>query len=221
MLLVLDFTFSLSNDIIESEKVGEKMDKNKVLDKLLDDGNGYLLTSQAIDHGISKWQFGEYVKKRNLEKVAQGVYMSEDAWSDELYLIHLRNHKMFFSQETALYLHGLMEREPRYVCVTVKAGYNATHLRERGIKVYQSKPDIYEMGASTVETIYGNRVAVYDMERTICDIIRDKSGMDIQVFQTAMKDYMGNPKKNLTNLMVYASKMKLEEKVRTYVEVML
>jgi predicted 3-demethylubiquinone-9 3-methyltransferase (glyoxalase superfamily) len=94
-------------------------------------------------------------------------------------------------------------------------------LRERGIKVYQSKPEIYDIGASTAETLYGNCVAVYDMERTICDIIRDKSGMDIQVFQTAMKEYMGNPKKNLTNLMVYASKMKLEEKVRTYVEVML
>jgi hypothetical protein len=64
----MDFTFSLSNDIIESEKVGDKMDNNKVLDKLLDDGNGYLLTSQAIDHGISKWQFGEYVKKKIWKK---------------------------------------------------------------------------------------------------------------------------------------------------------
>jgi predicted transcriptional regulator of viral defense system len=197
------------------------MDKTKIMDKLLDGGNGYLLTSQVIEHGISKWQLAEYIKKRNLKKGAQGVYMSEDAWSDELYLIHLRNHKMFFSQETALYLHGLMEREPRYIYVTVKAGYNASHLREKGIKVYQSKPDIYEIGASSVETIYGNCVAVYDMERTICDIIRDKSGMDIQVFQTAMKEYMSNPKKNLTNLMSYASKMKVEEKVRTYVEVML
>jgi hypothetical protein len=45
--------------------------------------------------------------------------------------------------------------------------------------------------------------------------------MDIQVFQAAMKEYMISPKKNLLNLMEYASKMNIEEKVRTYVEVML
>jgi hypothetical protein len=45
--------------------------------------------------------------------------------------------------------------------------------------------------------------------------------MDIQVFQVAMKEYMISPKKNLLNLMEYASKMNIEEKVRTYVEVML
>jgi hypothetical protein len=114
-----------------------------------------------------------------------------------------------------------MEREPRYICVTVKEGYNASHLRKKGIKVYQSKSELYELGTSAIETNYGNTVAVYDMERTICDIIRDKVTMDIQVFQVAMKEYMISPKKNLLNLMEYASKMNIEEKVRTYVEVML
>jgi predicted transcriptional regulator of viral defense system len=197
------------------------MDKKEILDKLIEDGNGYLMTSQATDKGISKWFLSEYAKKRKLEKVAQGVYLSEDAWLDELYLLSLRNHKMFFSQETALYLHGLMEREPRYICVTVKSGYNASHLRKNGIKVYQCKSELYELGASVIETNYGNKVAVYDMERTICDIIRDKATMDIQVFSYAMKEYMTNPKKNLHNMMEYASKMNIEEKVRTYVEVML
>jgi predicted transcriptional regulator of viral defense system len=197
------------------------MDKTEILDKLIEDGNGYLITSQATNKGISKWYLAEYIKKRNMEKVAQGVYLSEEAWLDELYLLSLRNRKMYFSQETALYLHGLMEREPRYICVTVKEGYNASHLRKKGIKVYQSKSELYELGTSAIETNYGNTVAVYDMERTICDIIRDKVTMDIQVFQVAMKEYMISPKKNLLNLMEYASKMNIEEKVRTYVEVML
>jgi predicted transcriptional regulator of viral defense system len=197
------------------------MDKTEILDKLIEDGNGYLITSQATNKGISKWYLAEYIKKRNMEKVAQGVYLSEEAWLDELYLLSLRNRKMYFSQETALYLHGLMEREPRYICVTVKEGYNASHLRKKGIKVYQSKSELYELGTSAIETNYGNTVAVYDMERTICDIIRDKATMEIQVFQVAMKEYMISPKKNLLNLMEYASKMNIEEKVRTYVEVML
>ena len=64
------------------------------------------------------------------------------------------------------------------------------------------------------QTIYGNRVAVYDRERTICDLIKNKENTDIQVFQNAMKEYMGSGGKNLLNLMNYASKLHVEEEVR-------
>ena len=59
------------------------------------------------------------------------------------------------------------------------------------------------------------------MERTICDVIRYKEAMDIQVFQYAMKEYMGSVNKNLNHLMTYAKKLHMESAVRTYTEVML
>jgi hypothetical protein len=39
------------------------MDKTEILDKLIEDGNGYLITSQATNKGISKWYLAEYIKK--------------------------------------------------------------------------------------------------------------------------------------------------------------
>jgi hypothetical protein len=98
------------------------MDKTEILDKLIEDGNGYLITSQATNKGISKWYLAEYIKKRNMEKVAQGVYLSEEAWLYELYLLSLRNCKIYFSQETALYLHGLMERSHDIFALQSKRG---------------------------------------------------------------------------------------------------
>lgn len=197
------------------------MKKFEILDMLVDEGNGYLLTAKAIESGVSKTTLAEYVRARNMERVAQGIYFSEDEWFDNLYLLSMKNPKIYFSHETALYLHGFMEREPRRVTVTVKNGYNATHLRKNGIRVYQVKEEQYELGASSVLTNYGNLVAVYDKERTICDIIKNKEKMDIQVFQTAMKEYMLSSEKKLHNLMQYARKMKIEENVRNYTEVML
>ncbi len=195
--------------------------KEPVLDYLIDMGNGYLMTAEAISHGISKPTIAEYVKKNHLEKLAKGIYFSPDAWPDDLYFLYLQNRRIIFSQETALYLHGLMEREPGQICVTVKAGYNATHLREKGIRVYQAKSELYELGAASVLTGYGNKVAVYDRERTICDLIKAKEKTDIQIFQTAMKEYMRSDGKNIPNLMRYASKLKIEDKVRVYTEVLL
>ena len=197
------------------------MKRFDILDNLVENGKGYLLTSQVLEQGISKPTLAEYVRKRNMERVAQGVYLAADAWPDELYQLSLANSRIVFSHETALFLHGLMEREPKYTSVTVKAGYNASHLRSKGIRVYQVKPDVANLGVVEVQTGFGNKVRVYDKERTICDILRYKESMDIQIFQYAMKEYMSGSQKNLSHLMAYAKKFRIESAMRTYTEVML
>lgn len=197
------------------------MTKQQIIDKLAEKNNGFLLTSDVVTAGISKTYLSEYVKKFNFERVAQGVYMSEDAWFDELYVIQLRSKEAVFSHETALYLHGLMEREPSCTMLTVNRTYNATHLRKRGYKIYTSSSELLDVGRTIIETNYGNKVMVYDMDRTLCDIIRCRDKMDVQVFQTAMKEYMKSRSKNLTNLMKYAGILEIEETVKMYVEVML
>lgn len=197
------------------------MTRFELLDELVENGNGYLRTSQVLEAGISKPTLAEYVDKRKLERVAQGVYLAEDAWPDDLYLLYLKNSRIVFSHETALQLHGLMEREPKVISVTVKAGYNASHLRKKGIRVYQVKPEIAELGVHEVQTSFGNTVRTYDMERTICDILRYKDEMDVQIFQYAMKEYMGSMQKNLNHLMAYAKRFQIESAVRTYTEVLL
>jgi len=197
------------------------MTRFEILDNLVENGNGYLLTSQVLDSGISKPTLADYISKRNMERVARGVYLAEDAWPDDLYLLCLSNSRMVFSHETALMLNGLMEREPKKTNVTVQVGYNATHLRKKSIRVYQVKPDVFELGATEEKTSCGNLVRAYDMERTICDIIRCKDSMDVQIFRYAMKEYMDSDDKNLNNLMEYAKKFQIEQAVRTYTEVML
>ena len=197
------------------------MTKYEIMNNLIENKNGYLLTSDVIESGISKPYMLDFVKKRNLERVAQGVYMSEDAWLDELYIISLRNKEAVLSHETALYLHGLMEREPTAIMLTVSRTYNATHLRNKGYVINTVNKELLELGKTTAKTSYGNLVNVYDMDRTICDIIRCKDKLDIQVFGTAMKEYMNSREKNLNNLMLYAKAFAIEETVRMYTEVML
>ena len=197
------------------------MDRFDILDNLVKNGNGYLRTSQVLEQGVSKPTLAEYIRKRNMERVAQGIYLAADAWPDELYLLSLSNSRIVFSHETALFLHELMEREPKNTSVTVKAGYNASHLRNKGIRVYQVKPYVADLGVVEVQTGFGNKVRVYDKERTICDILRYKDSMDVQIFQYAMKEYMSGSQKNLSHLMAYAKEFHIEPVMRTYTEVML
>ena len=197
------------------------MTKYDELDLMVEKGNGYLNTSDVLQSDISKTTLAGYVKARGMERVEHGMYLAKDAWRDELYQISQQNNKVIFSHETALYLHGLMEREPVAVSVTTDPNYNGTHLRKRGIRVYRVRKELYELGAVMVETNFGNIVRAYDKERTICDILQHKDEMDVQVFRYAMREYMSIGGRNLRNLMKYAKIYGIEDKVRMYTEVMI
>ena len=83
------------------------MSKQDILDKLVEDGNGYLQTATVLESGVSKQTLAKYVQSHGMKRIAQGVYAAEDAWPDGYYLLSLRNRRIVFSHESALYLHDL------------------------------------------------------------------------------------------------------------------
>lgn len=105
--------------------------------------------------------------------------------------------------------------------VTVKSGYNPTSLKEAQIQVYSVKKELYELGKSDMQTTFGHTVPVYDMERTICDVIRSRSKIEIQTFQESLKQYVRCKDRNLRKLMQYASALHVERILRKYLEVLL
>ena len=82
-------------------------------------------------------------------------------------------------------------------------------------------PQLLSLGMISMETPFCHYVNVYDMDRSICDLIQHKNDFDIQDFQTALKEYFHSPSKNIHQLMKYASKLKMEQKIRQYTEVLL
>ena len=63
------------------------------------------------------------------------------------------------------------------------------HYRDRMQRRLASKGELHAVGLTDATTSFGNTVRVYDMERTICDIVRSRSTMETQVYQDALKQY--------------------------------
>ena len=198
-----------------------KLERFAQLDGLLAEQDGMLQTSQAVARGIVKPIFYEYIKERKLEQVAHGIYVSEDTWIDAMFLLHLRCGQAVFSHESALFFHDLTDREPSPYAITVRRGYSTTRLTAEGLSVYTIKPELFDVGVSSGQTPFGHTVPVYDMERTICDLLRSRSRIEIQTFQGALKAYARRKDKNLRALMQYAGMFKVEKILRQYLEVLL
>ena len=197
------------------------MDYHKLLETLLREKEGMLLTKDIIEAGISKQLLSKYVKKGYIERVAQGVYLSKDAFEDEMYVLQARSKKAIFSHETALYLHDLTDRDPLQYTVTLPSGYNASNFKNDGIYVYFIKNDLLNLGVEYGKTPFERNIRVYNKERTICDIVRNRNGIDSAIFNEGIRRYLSEKEKDIPKLLQYAEKFRVEKIIRQYVEVLI
>jgi predicted transcriptional regulator of viral defense system len=182
---------------------------------------GTATTAQANAVGISNERLRLLANAGELERVAHGVYISPDEFVDKMFVSQLRRSKIIYSHETALFLHGLTDRDPVNYVVTVPSGYSITRLRNEGFIVFMVKPELHKVGTIQSETIFGNTVTTYGLERTICDCIRSRNQMDIAVVTDAMKRYVKRSDKNLNELMRLAEIFHVTKPLRSYLEVLL
>ena len=53
--------------------------------------NYSFLTFQIAEkHGISKYKFYKFIRENNWNRIMRGIYMPQDEWKDELYVLHQR-----------------------------------------------------------------------------------------------------------------------------------
>lgn len=182
----------------------------------------YLTPSVAAKAGVSKFKFYKYVRNNNLEHVGHGIYLVGDNWTDELYLLHQRCPNAVFSHDEAFYYHSLTDREPLIHTLTVYSGYNAHRLTaDGGCKAYSVKKELLDIGKITVKSNCGNKIPMYDLERTICDLIRSRNSIEAQEFNSILKAYVSRKDKDLNRLMEYAKLFCVNKVMRRYMEVLL
>ena len=191
------------------------------LQSFLTQNGGTVTTAQANDIGISNERLRLLVMSGELERVSFGVYISPDEFADKMYAIQLRRPKIIYSHETALFLHDLTDRDPINYAVTVPTGYNATRLREDGLKVFTIKRELHEVGTTQLSTMFRHEVTVYGLERTVCDCLRSRNKMDVAVVTDAIKRYARRKEKNLNTLMQMAETFCVTKPLRSYMEVLL
>ena len=67
----------------------------------------------------------------------------------------------------------------------------------------------------------GHTIATYDLERTLCDVIRSRNKIDNQIVIDAIKQYSQNKAKDLHRLYQYAGEFGIEKILHRYLEVLI
>lgn len=197
------------------------MKNKKKIDKILElSNNGIITTQQISSSGIHRGYLQKLVKEGQLYRFSRGLYVCKDAWEDDFYLLQLKYGKGIYSHDTALYLLGYSVRTPAQYTMTFPKGYNTPSLKKENIIVKRVIPKNYSFGIIEFKSPCGNPIFIYDLERTLCDILRGND-IDIQIVISAMKKYAASSSKNIHKLMQYAEQLHVKSKVLHYMEVLL
>ena len=183
--------------------------------------NGILLTSDLAKLGIPRTYLSILIKKGEIQRISRGVYSAANYMVDEMASMQARYKGAIFSHETALYLLGLTDRTPLFYSMTVPAAYNATPLKASGAKVYFVNRGLYLLGEITMKSSHGNNIKTFNLERTICDVLRSRNQIDIQFVNEALKKYVIHKDRNIEQLYNYAMQFRIQKIVREYIEVLL
>ena len=206
---------------MEKLTIKEFQDKSniEIIEELMKKNNGYITSKELDMFDIHRMYLSIMQEKGIIEKVASGIYIDTNKIEDNYYVFGLSMPNVIYSHMTALYFHGLSIKAPTDVYdITVKRSYNSIHLRNHN--VFYVGNDVYGLGITEIETPIGNKVKVYDVERCICDIIRSKSRMDLELIKHSVKEYIKRKDKNLVKLSLYAEKLGIKDVVMDYVGMM-
>ena len=197
------------------------MSNSEKIFKLIEKNNGYVTTREVVNNKIDKKFLSDMVKKGKIVRISRGYYGLPTYIEDEYYKIASKSKNAIFSMTTALYLHNLSDRTPLVFHITLPAGYSGTLQKEKRVVINYVKRDLLDLGAIEMTSPFGMNIKVYDVERTICDIIKYKNKVDAEIFRKALKNYIKCKNKNLSKLAKYAKIMNIEKKVSEYMEVLL
>lgn len=191
------------------------------LEKLIQKQHGTVLSADLDQYEIPRTYLQMMVAEGKLERVDRGVYVSTNAIEDEMYFMQAKYPKLIYSHETALYLHGLSDRTPFEYSATVPSGYKVVRSVAERFKIYYIKMELHKLGVETVQSSHGNPIKTYNIERTICDLIRSRSRIDVQILNDALKRFVKLKSADHSILMDYAWKLKIETVLKSYLEVLL
>ena len=181
--------------------------------------NGYLTTKDVTDNNIPRAYLTKLMKENKIERVSRGVYIKKNELVDEFVILQSKSKNAIYSNTTALYLHGFSNRIPIKYDITINSGYNGSLQKEDNVNLFYTKRELLELGVINYKLDSGSIIRVYDLDKTICDIIKNKKKIDAEIFNKAIREYFYSKKKNTLKLYEYAKKMNIYNKVRDTFEV--
>ena len=187
---------------------------------IFDKNNGVAQMGTLLKNGINHYQVNHLLEHGLVIKLKHGVYKwktdSENEWTD---LIHLVPNGVLCLLTAALH----------YELTTfVSSDYHITIAKKAKIVLPNYPPiklyywDANALSLGIIETVIQETpVKMYDIEKTVCDIIRLRNKIGIDIAKEVLKNYLKRPNRNIAKLNEYARQLRISTILSNFLTILL
>lgn len=185
--------------------------------------NGYANTSEISNMGFNRYYISKLKHDGIIIPVKVGLYkwVNHDFdYNFELVEVFKIVPEGVLCLKSALSYHGLSSiYHPTQYEVAIERSHKISIPKCPPIKIIFLSQLMYELGRTDIK-IAGHGISVYDMEKTICDCIRYRNKVGIEIIKESIKEYLKRNDRNLDKLMEYAEQSKIQRIVKEYLELL-
>lgn len=191
------------------------MEKNSIMDKLQKRG-GFIRASEVKSRGEYE-QLRRATEEGTLLRIRNGVYVETSALASNMIDVERIVPGGVLCLYSAFAHYGLSTQVPSAVCIAIEAKRKLRLPDFPIIDLYYWKKENFGFGILQKE-LSGYMVRITDMERTVCDAVKYRNKVGLDVCGEVIDNYLKKESRNISLLHEYASKLRLKTILTTYLE---
>ncbi len=186
-----------------------------------------ILTSQGIifrtkdlnAQGISNYEISKLIKEEVITKLYQGVYTLGDINNLQITDINVIVENGIISLSSAAYYYKLTTGETGKITLTLDREQKPPKLPYDLFCYYYTTSRFYDIGLKVIDQ-NGRKIKIYDVERTVCDMIKHRSKNDLQMVREVIENYLARDDADVEKLIAYSKELRVYNVLIQYLEIL-
>lgn len=182
--------------------------------------HGDVLTTRELkEAGVSYYSIQKLLQNGQVERIKRGVYRWSEGIEDEWLEVNKIVPQGIFCLFSIAVLFELSTFVPSQYHVAIPWKDKVRLPDYPPIKLYFWKDAQYELGQTTHQR-NEFELPVYDLEKTVCDFIKLRNKVGLDVTKEVIRSYLDRKDRNLNKLMDYSRRLKISSVVEKYIELL-
>lgn len=176
----------------------------------------YIKTGMVCEQGRAQYYVTlQKAKQGDLVRIKRGVYAKEIDLADTMIDIEAIVPDGILCMFSAWEYYGLTTQIPQQFNIAIKRGRKVILPKYPTIKLHNLSDTVLNLGVTTA-TISGYKVKIFDLEKCVCDAVkfRNKIGMDVCI--EIIKNYLKRKDRNISKLTKYAQTLRVAKILDIY-----
>lgn len=176
-------------------------------------------TKELNNQGITNYEISKLLEEGMLEKIYQGVYTIGDIERLQLSDINVIVENGVVSLTSAAFFYKLINDDVGKITITLNRDQKPPKIPYDLFSYYYTTSKFYDVGLRVIDQ-NGRKVKMYNIERTICDILRHRNKYDSLLIREILDNYLKREDSNIERLIEYSKELRIYNVLMQYLAIL-